>query len=266
MGLLPAVPLSLRQSEGQAAVRVWPVLGVLLAASCGGEPERLKDPPPPSPACVPDWGVCEFPGECCSYARCYANQCQPIDELVPPDAGCTPDQVDIAIVLDLSDSMDPWIPEVALQLGAALESMPLTTSVQVWGTPHGRDRDGEYFEIFPRGSAAAARDAILLLEDGDGGAEATLDATSHLLRSSEHWRYGTTVRAIVVVSDEKPHSYYVPTTSMADVCDLSMPTDRVFAFTSGVVLPFWSECFDARGLSSLWLLPQLLIDPCEVGP
>ena len=242
---------------------MWRLAVVALLAACGA-PDRLDPPPPPSPGCVADWGVCEFAGECCSFARCQGNRCEPISELVVPDAACVPDQVDVAIVLDLSDSMDPWIESIARSLDDTLSAIPPTTTVQVWVTPPSIEREGEYALLSPRGTPEQARLAIADLSEGEGGVEATLDVTSHLLRSSDAWRYGTTVRAILIVSDEQPHSVYSPSTSTQDICNLRTPTDRVVVFTRSLFATSWGECFDVRQLSGIWQVPAILADPCEV--
>jgi hypothetical protein len=241
------------------------VVGAILAVSCG-DPTRLPEPPAPSPSCVPDWEVCEFAEQCCSYARCSANRCEPIDELVVPDAGCSPAQVDIAIVIDLSDSMDPYIDDTVDALVDALPHIPPTTTVQVWVTPPSHLEDGTYRQLTPRASPAEAAWAIAGLHEGEGGLEATLDVTGHLLRDYGLWRFGTTVRAIFVISDERPGSYKSPRTTMSDICDLTRPDDRLVAFTRREVFEAWEECYETRTISSLWALPALLADPCEVGP
>lgn len=236
---------------------------------------RLDQPPEPTPYCVPNYSCSSSPPECCEFeedccdptALCRGAECVPSRDLVVPDAGCVSQQADIAIVIDLSASMSPWIEDTLDQLDRALALIPATTTIQVWVTPPSFRREGEFLQIQPPGTPAEARTALAGLgEDGTGGGlEATIDVTVELLRNNSHWRFGTTVRGIFVVSDEPPHSYTSPVNTLDAVCDATLPLDRVVVFTKALWAPLWARCYETFSLNALdTVLPYLLVDPCTM--
>ena len=233
-----------------------------IAIACS-QPTRLEDPPEPTPYCIPEGDVCEFDHQCCTEL-CFSSQCVDRNDLVFPDAGCVPDQVDIAIVVDLSGSMQRHIASALDALDGGLSGIPPTTTVQVWATPDTRTPEdlGAYYRVMGRGTPEEAREAIRsLYASPRHGLEGTVDVTLELLRSNDPWRFGTTVRALIMVSDEWPHSYTTPKGQRADVCAALLPSDRPIAFTTE--RDHWEDtCFTAYSLSALWSLPDLLADPC----
>lgn len=237
---------------------------LLLLIGCSS-PNRLDEPPAPNPICIENNQPCEFDQQCCSEF-CWRNQCVDRNDLIIPDAGCTPDQVDIALVIDLSDSMDQIIEDVLEATASAVDLIPPTTTIQVWVTPSSAEEDGEYHQLSPPGPPEMARDAIRSLNTSttaSGGMEATLDATYELLRSRSAWRFGTSVRAIIVISDEGPHSYQIPSVSMDDVCAEVLPSDRLMVFTKSLISSTWG-CYEKHSIWSTSSLHELLIDPCTM--
>ena len=213
-------------------------------------------------------------------------------------------QVDVALLIDLSGSMSNWLDDVQRLLSDALPRIPSTTAIQVWVIPpDGADgtygsmsnwlddvqrllsdalpripsttaiqvwvippdgADGTYARVT---GLVTPREALAVVQDlmtNSSGREASLDVTDALIRSRSDWRYGTTVRAFVMISDEMPQSHVVtPPLTVAQVCALAEPNDRLVVYTLNSERVYWdASCWDVRSLWELDSLPDLVIDPC----
>ena len=242
------------------------IAAALWVLTCCGEPHRLDDPPPIGPLCAYEFEQCGFidtsDTPCCGEGVCLDNTCYDPSRLIPRPDTCVPLQVDAAILLDRTGSMQTTFSLVTADIQAELLSIPGTTEVQVWDFPH--MRDGDFGRSAPPGGPVEAIQTIDLLPSPNPGhsKEASLDAV-HELMTGGYWRHGSTLRLVVVVSDEVPQSFASSPVTPQDICDSVTSADRLVAYTRPGGYDKWDEaCFETRSIHNIDI-GSLIADPCR---
>lgn len=245
----------------------WILLAGLLfwLGSCA-EPQRLDDPPPIGPLCAYEFEQCGFLDTtdipCCGDGVCLENVCYDPSRLEPPRDVCIPQQVDVAILLDRTGSMQSSFDLVVLSIQQELAAIPTSTEVQVWDFPH--MRDGDYGRSAPPGGPVEAIETIDLLPSPNPlhSQEASLDAVKAVLTGG-YWRHGSTLRLIVVVTDEVPQSFSTPATLPSEICSLADTDVRLVVYTRWAAFTVWqTACFETRDMNRIDI-GSLIADPCS---